>query len=675
MPYIYSMIISRFVPLLLVCLSFLLFACNPSVKIKDGQTAWQYKKYVLAAEMLQKDFEKSSTKRQQSDIALQIARSYDFQNRFDLAEGWYRKMTEIDINPDAWWLYAQALKRLEKYEEAKSAFRKYQSYNPTARPRIEAEIQLCEEALESKASGSPLIKVRAKRAVNSAGADFHPAIYNGSLYFSSTRSAADAGRDDWMGGGYADIYVAVSERPGELLEPVPWNTQINSEWHEGTPTFSADGKTVYFTRCGTDKDSDGYCRIMVSRLEGSQWSEPEIVPLLPDTVNLGHPFLTPTGLELYFSSDWGIGYGGKDLYVSIRIGNTWGMPVNLGSRVNTPGNEVFPFLTPDGKLFFSSDGHTGFGGLDIFMSEKQGNIYSNPMRLRYPINSGGDDFGLVLLHSHPDDSVLMSGYFSSNRPGSQNDDIYYFEQRIPPPVILPPPVYILSVEVKAPIYEIADNPNSRITGQQPLTGASVTLTWRVQGADAPESASLKAGEGGEFRTILTDPDNKDYRIDAVKEGYLAANKLFNTRHLSPRDGDTVIIAHELVLTPIFKEVEIVLENIYYDLDRWNIREDAKPTLDVLAAMLKENPGLQIELASHTDSRGSNAYNLDLSQKRAQSVVDYLISQGIDARRLVARGYGEERLVNHCKDGVTCSEEEHQQNRRTTFSIISENFKP
>jgi peptidoglycan-associated lipoprotein len=675
-PYIYSMNMRWYPLFLLVCCTGVFFACNSGVKIKDGATAYQYKKYVLAAEMLQKDYEKAGTKKQRSDIALQIARSYDFQNRFTEAEQWYKTLTEIDLNPDAWWLYAQSLKRVEKYEEAIRAFQQYLRYNPTARTQTEAEMSICQEARDVKAQGkNTLITVKSLATLNSSGSDFHPTMHKGSLYFSSTRQAADAVSDDWMGGGYADIYVAVSSEPGVVDAPIAWNTQINSEWHEGTPSFSADGRTVYFTRCGSDSETNDYCKILSSRLEGSQWSAPEIVPLMPDTVNVGHPFLTATGLELYFSSDWNIGYGGRDLYVSVRSGNTWGTPINLGPRVNTPGNEVFPFLTPDGKLLFSSDGHPGYGGLDIYIAEKQANMYANPMRLKFPINSGGDDFGIALLYQHPDDSVLLSGYFSSNRPGSANDDIYYFEQRIPPPVILPPPVYILAGSVKEPVYEIPGNPNSKVTGNKHLPGAKVTLTYREQGAETPVSVALDADASGEFKTILEKPETKDYRIDATKESYLSANKLFNTRHLSPKDGDTVVIRHELTLSPIFKEVEIVLENIYYDLDKWDIREDAKPTLDILTNMLKENPGIQIELASHTDSRGSNSYNQTLSQRRAQSVVNYLISQGIDTRRLVAKGYGEERLVNQCKDGVTCTDEEHQQNRRTTFSILSDNFKP
>jgi outer membrane protein OmpA-like peptidoglycan-associated protein len=393
-----------------------------------------------------------------------------------------------------------------------------------------------------------------------------------------------------------------------------------------------------------------------------------------------HPALSADGNTLFFSANDPDGWGGYDLCAmqrNPRKESGWEEPVILGRNVNSSGNEVFPTTDAD-TLYFSSDGLPGMGGLDIFKTYRTDRGWTPPFNLKAPVNSGYDDFSFLVLANAPKNTfkrpgeLIRSGLLTSNRKAEGakgGDDIYRFEQRIPLPRPAPPdtppvktvtPKLILDVYVLENILTDPDDPNSLILGRKPLPGATVKADF------SGKKLSFNTDNEGMYRLEM--PENTDYTFLASFPGYLSNNARFSSKGIA-RDPNNPVqyFEVEIVLDQIYRQKEIVLENIYYDYDKWDIRKDAEPSLDRLAGMLRQNADIKIQLGSHTDCRGNDAYNLALSQKRAQSAVNYLISKGIDPSRLTAVGYGETSPAASCAC-ARCTEAEHQLNRRTTFKI-------
>ncbi len=499
--------------------------------------------------------------------------------------------------------------------------------------------------------------------VNTPSLDFAAFLKDNTLYFSSTKGGNKNNNDEWTGEGYSDIYSSQKSSIIKFSEPILLDKTFNSTYHDAEIILSKDGKTAFFTRCGSDeKHTNDYCHIYrTTKNIDDTWSAPERIKLFNDTINEGQAFLTIDEKELYFVSDSKDGYGGRDIYSAKKnVSGEFENPINAGSKVNTQGEELFPVISDDNKLYFSSNGKIGYGGLDIYSAAKEGKIYTNVQNLGYGVNSGGDDFSISLTKSK-DDSVLLSGYITSNRPGGKGlDDIYYFENRMAPKDPLPPVVYILRTLVQENNYENPDNPSSKLLGQKPIENAIISFS---------KTDRLKTDVIGIIQKII--PANLEISYNISKEGYLSQTDIVNTFNTQDaNDGDTVLIERTVTLSKIYKNVEIVLENIYYDYDKWDIRADASQSLDALIDILEKNPNIKIQLSSHTDCRGKDTYNETLSQKRAESVVQYLIGKGIDGNRLTAKGYGESMLKETC-ECTNCSEEQHQRNRRTTFKILSE----
>ena len=336
------------------------------------------------------------------------------------------------------------------------------------------------------------------------------------------------------------------------------------------------------------------------------------------------------------------GYGDADIYYSEKQSDgTWGTPQNAGPQINTPGKEVFPYIASDGSLYFSSDGHPGMGGLDLFVAHGSKQEWSVPENLRYPFNSPRDDFSILWTDAE-------GGYLASNREGGKGlDDIYTFRYA-------PPTQLILAVKT---MQRLEDG------SIVPLAETSIDVRSSVNTG----SFTATADANGLAYNVAT--CNANYAIEGSHEGYLAANTSLNVPACTKRN-DTAFA--ELILDKIIINKPIVLENIYYDFDKWNIRPDAAVELDKLVKILKDNPRIVVELGSHTDCRGTNQYNQVLSQRRAQSAVDYIIGRGIDASRITAKGYGESMPINNCTDGINCSDEQYQMNRRTEFKILRVN---
>ena len=653
-----------------ICGLILTTGCNVTLQVKDGTTAYELKKYVLATELLKEDYTKAKDKTEKHAIATMIAQSFLAYSQTAQAEIWMKKAMDTDVEPNDMLDYALILKQNEKYAEAIEILNLFYQYDRSQRLVVEGHVGACEEILAAKdAENYTVLKNLAN--LNTEYSEFAPALRNELLTYSSNSKVSEADTDDWTGGGYADILSAIQLSNDNFQVNESWDPVYNTSFHEAALSEHPDGSEIYFTRCGMEDDNKDVCKIFRSFLEFDEWTEPEQVILFDDSTNVGHPFLSADGKQLFLSSDAEFGYGGKDLYVSTRIGEEWEAPINLGPRVNTDDDEMFPVIGPSGKLYFASSGHYGYGGLDLFHAEKRDRFFTNVKHFPYPINTGKDDFSLFPIVSS-DDSVEITGYMASNRTGGMgSDDIYFIERRLPPEIKLPDPVFILLGLVEEKVLEDPKNPNSTVIGQQPLPDVAVTLTDETDQSRPYIVGNFVSGEDGRYQSYLD--ENVTYLVNFSKPSFFSIKANVETTNLTAEDGDTIIITLDVLMERFFKEVEFTINNIYYDLDSATIRSDAALVLDSLADILTENPAMRVELGSHTDSRGSDSYNLDLSQRRADSAVAYLISYGISAGRLTARGYGETRLVNECANDVPCTEIKHQENRRTTFKILGLDF--
>ncbi len=441
----------------------------------------------------------------------------------------------------------------------------------------------------------------------------------------------------WTGNSYLDLYQMKKDSTGAWLPPHLLQGDINSKFHEGPATFSQDGNTVYFTRSNyykrkmeVNEENENNLKIFKASLIDGKWKNLEEFPYNSDDYDCGHPTLSADGKELYFVSDMPGGYGGTDLYKSVWTDNRWSQPQNLGPELNTSGNEMFPFIDKDGALYFSSDAHNSMGGLDVFITYFDGEKWANPENLNYPLNSTDDDFAYSLNKDN------RSGFVSSSR--TKADKMYSFEKH--------DPTFIL--------YGTAHEKGTNL----PVEGVGVELT----DSKTNQVITVVTDKDGKFQIRLA--SETPYQIYCTKFGCSTKTDKLSTVGLKYSQN----FYADFLVEPIVIDKPIVIENIYYDYNKWNIRADAALELDKLVRVLKDNPTIEIELGSHTDSRGNDQYNYVLSDKRAYAVVQYLIKNGIDPSRLTYKGYGEKVLVNHCGNGVPCSEEEHQQNRRTEFKV-------
>lgn len=654
--------------LLLTTLSFF-SSCLITKQTKTGETLFAEKQYTLAADLLKSEFNKESDPSVKAKKAFMIGECYRLSSETEPAEQWYKTSFGLNGEPRAQYLYAQMLKSNEKYTEASATFSEYLKESPFDE-QARSEVEACTLAQQWKTAASATT-VTGMEALNSPAYDYAPVHYgkNGLVFTSDRSDAAGNNIYGWTGEKFSDLFTGTKDEKGNFGAPVAFSEVLNSPFNEGAACFSKDFSECYFTRCGSNQTLNDYCKIFFTYRTDDSWSEPQVVPIFNDSTNVSQPFLTADGKELYISADADGGYGGKDLYVLTKTAEGWGNPLNLGPNVNTTGDEGFPYLSDDGTLYFASNGQMGMGGLDIFMASRIKNQWGNVQNLKAPINSGADDLAIIFEKVNPKDQykIKSQGYFVSNRPGGKgHDDIFHFaEEKVK--------VYIVKGDVVEKIFEKENNPNSRVTGFSPLEGIDVTVNMvDEKGSTVPKTQQvLKADKTGAFR--FKAEAEKTYRISAAKPDYFSKSEMANTLGFTVIDKDTVTASVRIVLDRIYKNVQVNLSNIYYDYNKADIRADAAMVLDTLLVLLNENPGVKVEIGSHTDSRGKDAYNMRLSQARAQSVVDYLVLKGIDPLRLTAKGYGETQPVNECVNGVKCTEEQFQENRRTTFKVLSDSF--
>lgn len=630
--------------------------------------AYEAKEYYSAINLFKKAYAKEKEKANKAEIIYRLAECYRFVNDSKQAETWYRKAASIKYPEPLVQLYlADAMKANGKYDEAIAEYEKYAEMVPSD-PRGKNGAESC--ALAQKWVDNPTrYTVENEVQLNGKEMDFAPAWASEdqkTIYFTSSRSNAAGGDiDGWTGQGFTDIFEATLDNKGKWSKPKPLPATINSVYNEGACVYNADFTQLIFTRCGVQKKKTMGCELYSSKKDGNNWSEPELLPFFPldegddsTQITVGHPALSKDGKTLVFAADVVGGKGGRDLWASKfdEEKKRWGKPVNLAS-VNTPGNEMYPFIHNDGTLYFASDGHMGMGGLDIFMADPQGDSWVNVTNLRAPINSSADDFAIIF------EKEQEKGYFTSNRPeGKGSDDIYSF--------MLPALKFTLSGTVID--YKT----------RQPIKDAVVSIV-------GTDGSSLEVTTDKQGKYVFDLAPATSYVITAGKKDFYL-NKTGKTTSVGFEEDKDLVADFEL--DPINRVID--LPNIFYDLAKWDLRPESKVALDGLIETLNDNPTIVIELGSHTDTRGSDSNNLSLSQKRAQSVVDYLIENGIDSDRLVAKGYGEttpkvlefdsgsfkagsvinDAFVNR-QPTNDLKEEAHQLNRRTEFKVLRSDYVP
>ena len=533
---------------------------------------------------------------------------------------------DSSVSPEYYYKYAQALRGVKRYDESRQWLRKYLE---SGRGSKEIETMLNKDEYKSKAT----YKLQPSE-FNTEVSDFGVFVKDEKIYFVSARAQDTQVKDktySWNGEPFLDIYVL--DKASGTVNPV--GGEINTKLHDGPAVISPDGKTMYFTRNNylgrkegkRDKDKTNHLKLYSASNTGNGWTQVEELPFNSNEYSVGHPSLSPDGKTLYFTSDMPGGMGGTDIYkIAIDSTGSFAAPQNLGEPVNTEFDESFPFMDTDGTLYFSSNGHAGLGLFDIFKLEDE-----QVENLGEPVNSSMDDFAYFQVKD------VKEGYISTNRGGG-SDDIYVFNKLNP---------LILKGQVTDAV------------NQKPIPQATV----RLMDNDGNEIAFLETDQEGKYTTGI-DRD-KTFPIEAKEIKY----ETFNAEVSSMNADDKDEIVYDIQLQPVTDlDYLAEIENIYFDFDKANIRPDAARELDKLIKLMTETyPELVIEIGSHTDRRGSNAYNEKLAERRAKATYDYLVNKGIAPERIQAyKGYGETKPAIECE---RCSEKDHQLNRRSMFSAV------
>jgi peptidoglycan-associated lipoprotein len=609
-----------------------LFA-QKKVSVKQANSLFADKSYVKAAEAYEQ-------LPQSKQVLQNLGDCYYYNFQMTNAVRAYGQLFftfKDSVKKDVFFRYANALKGTKDFDKGDALMTEYLGYDQNT-PKFMKNIT-------RNVPDSYKLQMMSKNKTNG---DFGISFYGDKVVFASLRNGGEKNSYGWNDRPYLDLFSAVVTE-GQLVKVEPFSDVINTKKHESNATFSADLKTMYFNR-GSDKlVKTGDVKIMrvkiyKAEMVDGKWAKVTMLPFSSDSYSVEHPFLTKDGKKLYFASDMPGSLGLFDIYVvDVNEDGTYSQPRNLGETINTNQREQFPFVTEDGTLYFASDGHQGNGNLDVFMSLKLSDTeFDKPLNLGSTINSEMDDFNYIL------DEKTDTGYFASNRTG--DDNLYTFireDNKLQ---------YLVEGEVRD------------MKSTQLLPGSNVKL-FDEAGNLLEE---VLVGKDGTF-TFNTEPDKK-YKIMAFKDFYIPAEATFDTSQKGKvyidlqMKVESYYDAEDIINMKSDGTVLIELENIYFDLDKWNIKPQAAEILNVLLGILKKYPYMEIEIGSHTDSRASDMYNLRLSNKRAASALEYLVKNGIDRKRLRSIGYGETKPLIICPSN-DCTEAEHASNRRCTFMIL------
>ncbi len=662
-------------------------------------------------------------------ILERIAMCFHKLNQPSRSETWFKRAIDAQDNPDPkLFLYlAEALASNEHYNQAITWYERYGQSDKSGKALADRKIEMLKERQDflMKEGQFSISKV----SFNSNFSDFSPTYHKEGIVFVSSRSGIKWVQNDynWDESSYLDMFYF---NPGEKSVSKEGFGSINTKYHDGPGQFYDNDKKLVFTRSSLkdrqlNSDKEGVTKLQIYFAEWNEqlnkFMETEPFPHNNKDFSFGHPTVNEEGSVILFISDMPGGFGGTDIYVTYGSGNVWTKPKNLGESVNTSGNEVFPFLVNDSLLVFSSNGHGGIGGLDLFKVElKDLHTVGDPKNLGIPFNSPKDDFGFA------SNSTFTGGYFSSNREEELNDEIYQFIFEKPDIITLKGVIQSLpdSILLNECLVSIRDQKGNMVASE--VTNASgeyaVEVPWGQELVISCLKNNYTATRSIPFNTaseelqieinlfmtkvfaplaievvdskseeIVNDPiikvtdytgtqilperssgmykvePDKPYLLTVAKEGYYTGKDTMMI-------DDNVLKSlgkYNVALRKIVVGESIRLDNIYYDVNSANLREVSKRELDKVLTFMIDNPGIKIELSSHTDSRGAATYNLNLSQRRAESATEYLVTQGVPRDRIIPKGYGESDLINDCGDGKNCSEQEHQVNRRTEIKILDD----
>ena len=661
--------------LFLLLTAFLMYACK-SAKLSDAEEKHRIGEYHEAAGIYKKVYAKTPPEKRdlRGYIAFRMAECYRLINSTERAKSAYMNALRYRYPDTIVSLrLGQMYQKTGRYGEAIKHYNEYLLANPGSQLAFNG-VKGCNEAPGWKENPTRYI-VRKMDKFNSRYAEFSPMLYGDKfdqLYFTTTREPKKPKEDKGeekekvvegtinaiTGQRNNDFYLVKQDENGNWLAPEEIDDEVNTEFDEGTPSFTADGQTMYYTYCAQDPEGNRTSEIYSSSRSSATWGKGSKVNIVNDSVTaLGHPAVSPDGKYLYYVSDAIGGYGGKDIFRSRLDGNTVGPMENLGPEINTTGDEMFPYVKDSVTIYFASDGHPGMGGLDIYKAVKDTVTgHWNVENMKAPINSSGDDFGITFAGAEE------KGFFSSNRNDARGyDHLYSFEL----PMIT---IFIEGLVLDVDEYPV-ENATVRIVGKD---GLNVKTQTKKDG-------SYKVELERDIRYVMM----------ASARGYL--NQNFELKTGPEEKNETYIV--DFFLSPITKPV--VIDNIFYDFDKATLRPESKKALDEMIKMLNDNPNVTIELGAHTDRKGSDKYNEKLAQRRAQSVVDYLIGAGIATDRLEAKGYGESvpKTINKkmarqhpfLKEGDVLTEEfinkltpelqdsADQINRRTEFKVLRTNY--
>ncbi|KQO32175.1 flagellar motor protein MotB [Flavobacterium sp. Leaf82] len=583
-----------------------------------------------------------------------LGNAYYFNAELTKAVKWYDALFAFNDQqePEYYYRYSQALKSVGDYAKSDKMLEIFNSKVKTDARGVLFENN--KNYLEQIKSNSGRFEIT-DAGINSKQSDYGSTVFNNKLVFASARDTGIVVKKTfkWTNKSFTNLFAAELKADGSLENPIRFEKKINSKFNESTPVFTKDGKTMYFTRNnflrgkkGKDNKRITLLKLYKADLVNDKWTNVTALPFNSDEYSIAHPALSTDEKKLYFASDMPGSLGQSDLFsVTINADGTFGKPENLGAGINTEGRETFPFIAADNELYFASDGRPGLGGLDVFVAKiKEDATFDQVQNIGEPVNSKFDDFAFII------DSNTRKGFFSSNKEGGiGNDDIYKFTE-----------TRRLDCEKKLSGTVLDSKTN------EPLSDAKVIL---FDDKFQQISETVSATDGTYNFDVKC---NKTYSVRAAKKDYETNENTITIQPSNDKAELNVKLDKQIeqigVGTDLAKTLNIPI--IYFDLDKSFITEKAAFELEKVLAVMNQNPDIKIDVRSHTDSRQTEKYNMVLSNKRAKATIDWLVKKGISANRISGKGYGESQLKNNCSDNVTCTEEEHQLNRRSEFIIVS-----
>tara|TARA_R110002050_G_scaffold227010_4_gene362707 strand:+ start:24826 stop:26760 length:1935 start_codon:yes stop_codon:yes gene_type:complete len=582
------------------------------------------------------------------DMFKKLANSYYFNADFAKANKWYGELFALnsDQEPGYYFKYSQTLKSVGDYEKSNLMLEKFNEKSGNNKVSEKTQSDYIDQIKLN--SGRFLIY---NAEVNSKFSDYGSFVYNDKLIFTSARRISGPSKNVflWTNKYFSNLYQSEIKVDESLSEPSPFENEINSKFNESSAVFTKDGSTMYFTRNnflngkrGSNDKEVTLLKLYKATMQDGKWDNVIELPFNSDQYSCAHPALSLDEKTLYFASNMSGTLGESDLFkVAIHDDGTFGTPENLGDVINTKGRETFPFISEDNELYFSSNGHLGLGGLDIFVTSLKS--LNDVQNVGEPVNSKQDDFAFYM------NTQSRNGFFSSNREGGQGeDDIYKFKE-------------IKTLNTTCTVSGYVFNKDD----YQILPNAKV----RVFDNNYKLVDTIESDDKGFYKVDL-DAD-KVFYVRYAKQDYETKEAAISTSSSMPINMPIYL---EKRLKPVSVGSDLAstlnMSSIYFDKDKWKIRTDAEFQLQKIVEIMKDNKGMKIEIRSYTDSRQTKDYNYTLSNKRAKATKDWFIKNGIQANRLQSKGFGESQLVNHCSDGVKCSEEEHQANRRSEFVVLS-----